>query len=533
MSFFASSRKRLARSASGLVILAALGTSPLLAQELVMGMASAPTSIDPHFHANSSNISMTGQVFEGLTWKDEFMQPHASLAESWDVTDDGVWTFHLRQGVTFHDGQPFTADDVIFSFERVPTITESPSPFTARLADIESFRAVDDHTLEIVTKGSAPNLPINLADVQIVSRAVGEGKATDDYVTGEAMIGTGPYKFVSARIGEVYEFARNENYWGETPAWETVTQRVIGSDPARVAALLAGDVDLISDVPVTDFAAISANPEMKLWSTGTSSIAFIALDVEHEKPIPGQATDLAGNDLPVNPMLDQRVRHALSKAIDRVGLVERGLSNDAYPASQLVPEGMFGFNPAIAVEAFDAEGAKALLAEAGYPEGFKLVLTTSNDDTMRARAVQAVAQMWTRVGVQTTVETMPHAVFIPKTNDFEFAHMIHSWGTSTGEAAYTLRGIAGTRDHEAGIGTSNRGRYSNPEVDAMVVVASATVDDAAREALLQRAMEIVVVDDYGLIPLYNRKATWASNASVVYTPSRANVSNALFARPAE
>ncbi|MCR6670067.1 ABC transporter substrate-binding protein [Devosia ginsengisoli] len=533
MSFLDSSRMYLARTATSLVLLAALGAAPVLAQELVMGMASAPTSIDPHFHANSSNISMTGQVFEGLTWKDEFMQPHASLAESWDVTEDGVWTFHLRQGVTFHNGEPFTADDVVFTFDRLPTITDSPSPFTARLADIESYRAIDEHTLEVVTKGAAPNLPINLADVQIVSRAVGEGKTTDDYVTGEAMIGTGPYKFVSARIGEVYEFARNDDYWGETPAWETVTQRVIGSDPARVAALLSGDVDLISDVPVTDFSTIEANPDMRLWSTGTSSIAFIAIDVEHEKPIPGQATDLAGNDLPVNPMLDQRVRHALSMAIDRVGLVERGLSNDAYPASQLVPEGMFGFNPDIPVEPFDLEGAKALLAEAGYPDGFKVVLSTSNDDTMRARSIQAVAQMWTRAGVQTTVETMPHAVFIPKTNDFEYAHMIHSWGTSTGEAAYTLRGIAGTRDHEHGIGTSNRGRYSNPEVDAMVTEASSTVDDAAREELLRRAMAIVVAEDYGLIPLYNRKATWASNASVVYTPSRANVSNALFARPAE
>jgi len=518
---------------ASLVAIALAGlASPTLAQALRIGMASAPTSIDPHFHANGTNIGMTGQVFEGLTWKDENMRPHPALAESWSVEGDTVWTFKLRSGVKFHDGSPFTADDVAFSFERIPTVVDSPSPFTARLAEVKSFKVVDDLTFQIETVAAAPNLPINLADVQIISREVGEGKTTQDYITGGAMVGTGPYKFVSARIGEVYEFARNEDYWGGRPAWETVRQTVIDSDPARIGALLAGDVDLIEAVPATDVPQLSANANVRLWPVATNRIVFVALDVEHATPIPGQATDNAGNPLPANPMLDQRVRHALSMAIDRQGLVDRGLSGDAFPASQVVPEGMFGFNPEITVEKFDVEGAKKLLAEAGYPEGFQVRLTTSNNDSQRARAAQAVAQMWTRAGVRTELELMPHAVFIPKTNDFEFAHMIHSWGTSTGEAAYTLRGIAGTRDLPNGIGTSNRGRYSNPEMDALVNKASGTVDDAAREALLQEAMKMVVYD-YGLIPLYSPKATWGSSAKVNYVPSTANITSAMFATPAE
>lgn len=504
-----------------------------LAADLRIGIGAAPTSIDPHFHANSSNISMTGQVFEGLSWKDENMRPHPALAESWEYKGDGVYIFNLRKGVTFHDGTPFTSDDVVFSFDRVPTMVDSPSPFTARLADIKSYRAIDDHTLEIVTDGVAPNLIINLADVQIVSRKNGEGKTTEDYTTGGAMIGTGPYKFVNARIGEIYEFEGNKDYWGGEPGWNKVSEIVIGADPARVAALLAGNVDLITGVPSTDIATLEKAPNVKLWESSTSSIVFIALDVEHEKPIDGQVTDNNGKPLDVNPMLDVRVRQALSKAIDRQGLVERGLSGDARAASQLVPEGMFGYNMDIPVEPFDPEGAKALLAEAGYPEGFRLVLTTSNDDTRRARAAQAVGQMWTRVGVRTEIELMPHAVFIPKTNDFEYAHMIHSWGTSTGEAAYTLRGIAGTRDHEHGIGTSNRGRYSNPEMDALVVKASNTENDEQREAILKEAMRIVIEQDYGLLPLYNPKNTWASSDKVVYTPSIGNVTSAIFAKPAE
>lgn len=524
----------LRRSASSVLALtAAAFAMPVLAQDLTMGLASAPTSIDPHFHANGSNISMTGQVFDGLTWKDENMQVHPALAESWEYTGENTWIYHLRQGVTFHDGSPFTADDVIFTFERIPTIVESPSPFTARLADVESYKALDDYTIEFVTKGAAPNLSINLADLQIVSREVGEGKTTEDYIKGDAMIGTGPYKFVNARIGEIYEFARNDDYWGGTPAWETVTQRIIGSDPARVAALLAGDVDLIDEVPATDIPNMESNEAVKMWPTATNRIVFVALDVEHEVPIAGQASDGAGNPLDKNPMLDVRVRKALSMAIDREALVTRGLSGDAYPASQVVPEGLFGFNPEIGLEPYDPEGAKALLAEAGYPDGFTISLTTSNNDSQRARAAQAVGQMWTRVGVRTEIETMPHAVFIPRSNDFEFGHMIHSWGTSTGEAAYTLRGIAGTRDMDNGSGTSNRGRYSSKAVDDLVAEASGTADDDAREALLFQAMDIVIRQDYGLLPLYSPKATWASNTSVVYVPSKANITSAVFATPAE
>lgn len=507
-------------------------TASAWAADLRMGMSSAPTSIDPHFHANSSNISMTGQVFEGLTWKDENMRPVPALAESWEYKGDNIWHFNLRKNVKFHDGTPFTADDVIFTFERVPTIVDSPSPFTARLADVVSYKALDDHTLEVVTKGAAPNLPINLADVQIVSRKNGENKTTQDYVTGKAMIGTGPYKFTNARIGEIYEFEGYADYWGGKPAWDKVTQRIISSDPARIAALLAGDVDLITSVPTSDIANLEKAPNIALWSTATNRIVFVALDVEHEKPIAGQLTDNNGKPLDKNPMLDVRVRKALSMALDRKSLVERGLSGDALPASQLVPEGLFGYNPEIPVEPYDPAAAKELLKEAGYPEGFRVVLTTSNDDTSRVRASQAIGQMWTRIGVRTEIETMPHAVFIPKTNDFQFAHMIHSWGTSTGEAAYTLRGIAGTRDHEKGIGTSNRGRYSNPEMDALVNKASETMDDATREAMLQKAMAMTI-SDYGILPLYSPKATWASSKNVKYIPSKANVTSAIFATPAE
>lgn len=524
---------RLTGWASALALVAAMTAAPALAQELRMGLTSAPTSNDPHFHASGANIAMTGHVFEGLTWKDENMRPHPALAESWKYVDDNTWIFRLREGVTFHDGTPFTADDVIFTFERVPSIEDSPSPFTSRLADIESYRALDVHTLEIRTNGAAPNLPISLADVQIVSRAVGEGSTTEDYLTGGAMIGTGPYKFVRANIGDLYEFERNDSYWGGTPAWERVTHRIIGSDPARIAALLAGNVDLINDVPATDIATLEGNPAIQLWSTPTNRVAFVSLDVENATPIAGQATDLAGNPLAENPMLDVRVRRALSMAIDRVGLAERGLGASAFPASQVVPEGIFGFNPEIELEEYDPDGARALLAEAGYPDGFAIVLSTSNNDSQRARAAQAVAQMWTRVGVRTELDLMPHAVFIPRSNEFEFAHMIHSWGTSTGEAGYTLRGIAGTRDFERGSGTSNRGRYSNERVDALVAEAAGTADPEAREKLLQEAMKIVIKDDYGLLPLYSPRATWASNGSLEYLPSMANISSAIFATPAD
>jgi peptide/nickel transport system substrate-binding protein len=515
-----------------LALLAAAATAHAQAQDLTIGLAAAPTSLDPHFHATSANIAFSRQVFDALTAKDANLQPRPGLAVSWEVRDDTTWRFHLRPGVRFSDGSAFTAEDVVFSYRRVAEVPNSPSPFTSRLRAIARLDVVDADTLDIVTRSPAPNLPIDLADVYIVSHLAGAGHGTADYNSGAAMVGTGPYRFVSARLGEVYVLERNPTYWGAAEPWHLVITRIIPNAPARSAALLAGDVALIDEVPVADQPRLAADPHIRLWSAVTNRTIFLSLDVQHDRPIAGEATDAAGQTLDRNPMLDPRVRAALALAINRQALLDRGIDGDGGIASQLEPERFFGFNPAIAPEPYDPARARALLAEAEYPHGFGLVLHTDNDDLpYMVRIAQAVAQMWTRVGIATRVDAMPHAVFIAQANRFAFGQMLLSWGTATGEASYTLNGLAVTRDPAHGHGESNRGRYSNPQVDALVEQAAGTLDPVRRAALEQQAMAITV-DDHAILPLINTKATWATRDGVTYAdPAVTGQTFAMTARP--
>ncbi len=496
---------------------AALAAFTVSAQsaELKIGYAQAPTSIDPHFHNSGNNSAFARHVFDPLIINENGLQP--GLATSWSALSDTEWEIKLREGVSFHDGSPFTAADVIFTIERLPNVPDSPSSFAASVQSIEDIEAVDDYTLRLTTAAPSPVLPHNLSEFVIVSDEVGASAATADYTTGAAMVGTGPYRFVSSRASELYSLARNDDYWGEAQPWETVEIRVIESAPARVAALLSGDVDLIERAPAKDVVRLSEDPGTVTFSGPTNRVVFVSLDVQRENVQANYARDNDGNPLTQNPMMDQRVRQALSMAIPRDALIERALGGDGVLTSNLVPPGFFGYDDSLQVQAYDPDGAKALLAEAGYPDGFQITFHASTDRIAYApEVVQVLAQVWSRIGVTTELETMPHSVYIPKTNDFEYAYMLHSWGTSS-DAGYTLNGIAVTRDKPNGKGPSNRGRYSSSHVDALVAEAQTTLDPVKREALLHEAMGIVI-SDHGIIPLYAQKSTWGARANVVYEP---------------
>jgi peptide/nickel transport system substrate-binding protein len=486
------------------------------AQELRVGLAAPPTSLDPHFHNNGVNNSQARHVFDALTRQDENQQIQPALAESWRLVDAETWEFRLRRGVTFHDGTPFTADDVAFTLERAPSVPNSPSSFGTFTKQIRRWTIVDPHTIRIHTDGPSPLLAIDLSSVAIISRRHGQGATTVDYQTGRAAIGTGPYRLTEHRPGDRMVYERNPNYWGGAEPWERVTFRLITLGPARVAAMLAGDVDMINEVPSTDMARLRRQPNIRLWSGGTNRMTFLSVDVHSEVPIPGNASDNEGNPLPRNPMRDLRVRQALSLAIDRDAIVERVNEGEAVRAHQLVPEGFFGYNPAIQPEPFDPDRARRLLREAGYPDGFRIVLHTSNDRIVNAtRTVQAIAQMWGRIGIRTAVETMPHTVYSNRTARNELSHMLHSWGAGTGEAAGTFVGIVHTRG--GAYGGSNRGRYSNPQVDAAIRQALVTVDEDTRRQILQETMA-TVMNDRAILPLVFWVSTWATKPDLVYVP---------------
>jgi peptide/nickel transport system substrate-binding protein len=229
-------------------------------------------------------------------------------------------------------------------------------------------------------------------------------------------------------------------------------------------------------------------------------------------------TDKAGKPLEKNPLRDLRVRRALSKAINRQALVERVMEGAAVATGQLMPEGMFGYTPTLKPEAFDSDGARKLLAEAGYPDGFGLTLHAPNNRYVNDEQVaQAVAQMLSRIGIATKVDAMPSAVYFSRGNKLDFSFMLVGWGSDTAEASSPLKALLATYSKEKGMGASNRGRYSNPKMDALLDQALATVDDFGRERLLRQATE-VAIGDVGIITLYHQENVWAARKGIVYAP---------------
>ena len=494
----------------------ALSAVTCAAADIAIGLGADVTSMDPHFHNLTPNSNIAGHIFDTLVAMDPRMRLKPGLAESWRTLDDLTWEFKLRRGVKFHDGSELTAADVVFSIERTAQIPNSPSPFTIYTSRITEKIIVDPYTVRFKTAAPYPLMANDLSTIFIVSSKAAKGATSDDFNSGKATIGSGPFKFVRYAKGDRIELARNDAYWGPKPAWDKVTFRIIASDPSRVAALLAGDVQAIENVPTADLARLAKNPDVSIYRATSHRLIFLHLDTNRDKS--PSVTDKAGHPLDKNPLKDLRVRRAISKAINRNAIVERVMEGTAIPTGQLMPEGMFGYDLALKPEPFDPEGAKKLLAEAGYPDGFGITLHGPNDRYVNDDQIcQAVAQMLARVGIATRVETMPSAIYFSRANKLEFSLMLVGWAPDTAEASSPLKAQLATFNKDKGWGTANRGRYSNPRLDAVLDQALTTVDDAKREKLLQQATEIGI-GDLGIIPLHHQVNLWATRKGVVYTP---------------
>lgn len=488
---------------------------PAHTAELVIGLGADVTSIDPHFVNLAPNNSIAEQVFDPLVRRDPRQRLVPGLAESWRSIDDLTWEFRLRKGVKFHDGSDFTAADVVFTLDRPATI-KGPGGFTVYTRPITEKIVVDAHTIRLKTATPYPNMPIDMSGLVVVSSRAAKGASTEDFNSGKAAVGTGPFRFARYAKGDRVELARNDAYWGVKPAWEKVSFRLIASDPSRIAALLAGDVQMIEIVPTADYAKLKGNKDIAIFVTASNRMIHLHLDSHRDRsPF---VTDKAGKPLEKNPLKDARVRHAISKAINRAAIVERVMEGLAIPAGQLVPEGFFGYIPALKPEQHDPEGARKLLAQAGYPDGFGLTLHGPNNRYINDEQIaQTVAQMLARVGIVARVETMPMSVYTGRATKAEFSVALLGWGVSTGEASYPLRSLLATWNKEKGFGPWNLGRYSNPKMDQVLEQALATVENARREKLLQEATRLVIAD-HGLIPLHYQVNTWAARRNLIYTP---------------
>lgn len=500
-----------------------------LAQELRVGLSSNPQSSDPHYFNNDAISAMLSHVYEPLVTLDAETKLTPALAKSWRAINDTTWEFKLREGVKFHDGTPLTADDVVFSLDRPATITNSPSSFTTYTKGITGKKAVDPLTVQITTAGPAPLLPNDLTRIFIVSRKSVENATTDDFNQNKVFAGTGPFKLVKYTRGESFQVARNDAYWGPKAAWTSVTLRFLPTDSARMSALLSGDVQLVENVQANLVPQFKSNKDLTVFETVSSRVIFLFTDHRDKSPA---VTDAEGRMADVNPMKDARVRQAISKLIDRQVLAEKVLDKLGVPTGNLAAPGMFGFNPNLKPEPVDVDGAKKLLAAAGFPNGFNLTVSGPNDRFINDEQVlQTIGQMLTRGGINTKVSVGPMSAFVGRASKKEVGFGLLGWGVGGGEPSSPLRGLLATTDKDKGMGANNWSSYSNPAYDKLLTDALSTVDDKKREKLLQDAAELALKKDQAIIPLYNQVATWAARKGITYVPRADESTLAYFVKP--
>lgn len=485
-----------------------------VAADLKIGLFADISTLDPHFNNIAPNISLSSHLFDALVNVDPTGKLIPGLATSWKAIDPTTWEFKLRRGVKFSDGSDFTAEDVVFSLDRPATLTTSPGPFTSYTKQIIAKEIVDPYTVRLKTATPYGPLALDVSTIFIVSKKAAQNATTEDFNSGKAVVGTGPFKFSSFKRGESVELVRNDNYWGAKPEWDKVTFRILTSDGARIAALLTGEVDAIDSVPPADVAKLKTNAKFNVVQRTSWRTLFWTLDQSRDKT--PDVTDKSGKPLDKNPLKDIRVRQAISKAINRQALTERTLEGLGIPASNIVAPGILGYADNLKVEKYDPEGAKKLLAAAGYPNGFTLTLHGPNNRYINdERVVQTVAQFLSRIGIQTKVETLPLSVYFGKARAGEYSVALLGWGTLAGD--FALRTLVGTTDPSTGWGSWNWGKYSNPEVDKLVKASLASVDEKQRQDNAQQAAT-VALQDYAVIPLYHQYATWAMRKGLTYTP---------------
>jgi peptide/nickel transport system substrate-binding protein len=335
-----------------------------------------------------------------------------------------------------------------------------------------------------------------------------------DFNNGKDAIGTGPYTLKSYVKGTGIELVRNENYWGPKPYWKEVKFVPVPSAGPRLTGLLSGDFDMIENPAARDLPRLKDNPKFGFVATPSTRLVFFQPDVGRN---PSPFVKSADGK---NPLQDLRVRKAISMAIDRKTITARIMDGMATPAFQYMPDGMFGALPQAPEIKFDPEGAKKLLAEAGYPNGFELTLSSTNDRYVNdGQVAQAVAQYLARVGIKTNVDAMTASIYFPKRAKREFSFSMGGWPAETGEASALFQLWVASLDSPNSLGTSNYGGFSNADFDKVYKEAIVTVDAPKREKLLQQSTQIAL-DNVPLIPLHFESSIWAFRKGITYEGRR-------------
>ncbi len=488
------------------------GATPVFADDLTIGARGEPV-LDPHYQWTDSNVAYYRHIYGGLTKVDEQLHVQPDLASSWEAVTPTEWRFKLRSDAVFSDGTPVTAQDVVASYTRMRTI-KAVSTFSGAVSDLKEVTAIDDHTVSLVLAKPNPLVPQRVSLIQILPAKLA-GAGGEDFSSGRAAVGFGPYKLVSFVPGQRIVMERNPRYFGERGKWDKVTFRFISDANARAAALLSGEVDMIDAVPPNLVSRLREEKQINVITGPSSRTILMSLDTSRDNtPF---IADNAGNPMSKNPLKDKRVRQALSLAIDRQAISKRVMNELSYPTGQVTPEGFIGYSQNIPVPTIDLAKAKSLLTEAGYPEGFRLTIHCTNDRYVEdANICQALGQMFTRLGLKMKVETMPAALLTPRANDSNgerFSMAMMGWSDGSGEALVLGYLLHTPRD---GYGTWNWGRHSDPTLDKLIEDAMSEMKPDQRQAKLSKAMEISM-NDALLIPIHYQSVVVATRKDLGYT----------------
>ena len=508
----------------------ALVAAPVHAVTLKWAAQNDILTMDPHSQNHATTHAIMQYTYEGLTRYSKDYQIEPCLATSWEQVSETQYRFHLRKGVKFHDGSPFTADDVVFSFGR---IKQPQGTNQIYVAGIKEVKKVDDATVDLLLEGPHPLLLKNIVDFRIMSKSWSEKNRSQniqDYKSKEETFasrntnGTGPYLIKGWEPDKRIVMTANKDWWGKVDGnVSDVIYTPIKSDATRVSALLSGEVDLVTDLPTQDVERLRKEPNLKVLDGHEVRTIFIGLD-QHNDELKYAA--VKGK----NPFKDVRVRKALNMAVDREAIRKVTMRGLSIPAGIMIAPGVHGHSKEIdIVPKFDAAGAKKLLAEAGYPDGFEFTLDCPNNRYVNDEKIcQALVSMWAKAGLNVKLNAMPFATYIPKLLNFDTSAYMLGWGVVTFDGLYTLQSLVHTKTGGAD-GSFNSGRISDAKLDQIIDALKVTIDVKKRDALLKEGLEITRDQAY-YVPLHHQMRPWAMKKNVTTLHRADDRPEARFAR---
>ncbi len=475
---------------------------------------SDPQTMDPHAVNAAPTTSFLNNIYEGLVRRNATMDIEPSLAVRWEpLRDETGWRFYLREGVVFHGGESFTAADVLFSYER--GISET-SDVTSWFAPVERVRVVDEYTIDFITTAPNPLFPDSIANFMIMSRswsvengAVMPASQQQNHATRNAN-GTGPFELVSRSPGVETRLAPNRDWW-DTPV-HNVTEAIytpIENQSTALSALLSGEIDMISPVPLQDVRRVEAQRGFQVLSGLETRV--IMLGFGHEKDRLDYSDDVSGE----NPFQNRLVRQAVYQAIDVDTINRVIMRNMSEPADQLLPAGLSGYSDEHSGRLpYDPDASRRLLRRAGYPDGFSFGFMCTNDRYLNDEQVcRAVTSMLAEVGLDAQLTTMPVRNYWNELRADNYDMYLLGWSPGTFDAEHPIRFLVATPNAEARLGSWNYGGYSNERVDELLPRIQSELDADARQAMLDEVAGIIR-DDVVYVPLYTQPLIWATRDNI-------------------